>query len=113
MNGLEAAVAAFALLMLAAAAVAPAIYARWRSAVVHGSELQIWRVLRSRGIRAEEAAGKEREILVAAHRCSACRSAERCDAWLASGKAEGLEEFCPNYGLMQQLGAGRGAAAGG
>jgi hypothetical protein len=32
----------------------------------------------------------------ATRRCVFCRMKKECDAWLASGRLEGIEEFCPN-----------------
>lgn len=33
---------------------------------------------------------------LATRACVYCNSKEECDAWLASGRREGFEAFCPN-----------------
>ena len=111
MEGVTITVVVFALLLFIAAAAAPAIFGMWRRVMAYKSDLQIWKVMRRRGITPDDAAGKERELVMAAHRCIACPSIPRCDAWLASGRTEGAEEFCPNYKLLEDLGAARRRAA--
>jgi hypothetical protein len=91
------------LLLLAAAAAAPAVYASWRRVVGNASDLQIWEMLRRHGVSREAAKGSERDLVAAAHRCTACPSIAQCDAELASRHTPALEEFCPNARLVQRL----------
>lgn len=45
---------------------------------------------------------------LATRRCIACSDKARCDAWLRSGKREGVESFCPNASFVQGAAARRG-----
>lgn len=33
---------------------------------------------------------------IATRRCVFCNAKDECDAWLASGRRDGFERFCPN-----------------
>jgi hypothetical protein len=41
----------------------------------------------------------------ATRRCVFCKAKQQCDAWLASGRREGFEEFCPNAWYIAQRAA--------
>ena len=98
------------LLLLGAAAAAPAIYATWRRVIGYASDLQIWTVMRREGISPEHAAGRERDLVAAAHRCIACPSTAECDAALASGRPLELEAYCPNAAFVRFLRPSRGTS---
>lgn len=98
------------LFLLGAAAAAPAIYATWRRVIGHASDLQIWEVMRRLGISRAHARGRERELVVAAHRCIACPSTAQCDAALASGRPLELEAYCPNAVFVRFLRPSRGSS---
>ncbi len=68
-----------------------------------------WRMLHTEGgLRLEQVLGRRGAELavagaqgpcdaaVAARRCAACADKALCDAWLASGRRDGFEAFCPN-----------------
>ena len=98
------------LFLLGAAAAAPAVYATWRRALGYASELQIWEVLRREGISPDDTAGRERELVIAAHRCIACPSIPECDAALASGRPLEIESYCPNAVFVRFLRPSRGSS---
>ena len=69
------------------------------------SDMQIWKVLERRGIAPSDAdAPADARLARAVRRCVLCANVERCDRWLASSEAAGLEQFCPNAGALQGLG---------
>ena len=41
---------------------------------------------------------------LATRRCVFCKAKAQCDAWLASGRDEGLEEFCRNAYYLEWRG---------
>lgn len=68
-----------------------------------------WRMLHADGgLRLEQVLGRRGAELafagehtpcdaaVVARRCAACAGKPVCDAWLASGRRDGFEAFCPN-----------------
>lgn len=71
-------------------------YRGWCRLTAREGDLQIWQVLARSGLGAEDAARRPAELGHAVRRCVMCPSIEECDHWLASGKREGLGEFCPN-----------------
>ena len=86
------------------------LYSLWRRVLGYPHDLQIWEVMRREGISREQAAGRERELVMAAHRCIACPSTRECDAALASGKPLELEAYCPNAALVRFLRPSRGSS---
>ena len=98
------------LFLLGAAAAAPAMYSSWRRALGYASELQIWEVLRREGVAFDSTAGRERELVIAAHRCIACPSIAECDAALASDRPLELESYCPNAAFVRFLRPKRGSS---
>lgn len=94
--------AIFGLLALMLAAAAPALYAL-RRRMAHTGELQLWQVLRRRGLTQGEVAGEGREFTNAVRRCALCPSVDECNDWLAGGR-ERLASFCPNAGYVERLG---------
>jgi hypothetical protein len=94
-----------ALLALFAAAIValPFIYAAWRRLGVRDANLQIWQVMARRGIVADQAPATQAKLAHAVRRCVFCPSIEQCDRWLASNAQAGLEDFCPNATLLEQL----------
>jgi hypothetical protein len=82
-------------------------YAGWRRMTSREGDLQLWRVLRRMGVSGEETAGRDAEMARAVRRCMLCPSIEDCDNWLASGKRDGLADFCPNAGVVAGLGSAK------
>jgi hypothetical protein len=41
----------------------------------------------------------------AVRRCVFCKAKNECDAWLASGRQEGFQEFCPNAWYIERRAA--------
>jgi hypothetical protein len=93
----------FVLLLFVLAAALPVMYAAWRRGMFDGRALELWQVMRRRGLSTDEAAGRERALAFATRRCVVCPSTAECRTWLASGKRAGLEEFCPNAGFLDSL----------
>ena len=50
---------------------------------------------------------RDGEMARAVGRCMLCPSIEDCDNWLASGKRDGLADFCPNAGTLAGLGSAK------
>lgn len=90
-------------LALLFAAATPVLYAGWRRITAREGELQIWRAMHRRGLRDEDTAGADTQLARAVRRCVLCPSIPECEAWLASGAREGVERFCPNAGLFNDL----------
>ncbi len=67
-----------------------------------------WRMLHAGSLRLEQVMGRRGTDLafagehapcdaaVATRRCAACAGKAICDEWLASGRRDGFEAFCPN-----------------
>ncbi|OGA42135.1 MAG: hypothetical protein A3G28_02415 [Betaproteobacteria bacterium RIFCSPLOWO2_12_FULL_68_19] len=90
------------LLLFAAAAVVPGVVAVWRRVMNDSGTLQLWQMMRRRGLKPEDAAGEERALAVAVRRCTLCPSTEQCERWLA-GEGEAPESFCPNATYLENL----------
>jgi hypothetical protein len=65
--------------------------------------LEIWTLLRRRGVSVAEATESPRDFALALRRCALCARVEACKKWLASGTREGHEEFCPNTAFLYRL----------
>ncbi|HET7197162.1 MAG TPA: DUF6455 family protein [Burkholderiales bacterium] len=89
--------------MLLAAAASPPLFAAWACATGREGELEIWRVMRRRGLAVDEAATDPAPIARAIRRCQLCPSLDQCRAWLARGHCQGTDEFCPNDGFFRSL----------
>jgi len=90
----------YAVLGLGALVFTVFFYALFNSAwrMLHDDgRLRLEQMLGKRGIRLA-VAGEHApyDAAVAARRCVGCVDKARCDAWLASGRREGFEVFCPN-----------------
>lgn len=79
----------------------PYVYAAWRRLYKRGDDLQMWHVLRRRGIAAEELPGNS--LARALRRCTFCADIERCERWLVSPEADDLADFCPNATLFARV----------
>ncbi|OGA78360.1 MAG: hypothetical protein A3G27_13230 [Betaproteobacteria bacterium RIFCSPLOWO2_12_FULL_66_14] len=68
----------------------------WRMLHADGG-LRLEQMLGRRGVQLA-AAGEHApyDAAVAARRCANCADKAACDAWLASGRRDGFEAFCPN-----------------
>lgn len=95
-----------ALLVLMAAAAAPAIFSLWRRGASAQPELELWNVMKRCGLDLADTAGRERELGVAASLCVTCPSLDACREWLAGEKHGGLDAFCPNAAFVASLGGG-------
>jgi hypothetical protein len=89
------------LLLLLAATASPAFFVFWRRAMTRQRELEMWQMIRRRGLVADEA--RPADMARAIRRCTLCPSVEACRRWLASGRAEGAEDFCPNERFFESL----------
>jgi len=102
---MDALIASLALFLAIAAVVcALGIAARSRAR----PQLQIWQVLRRFGIAPGGEADTLEPLARAVRRCALCRNVERCERWLASPSAAGLDHFCPNaatFALLRRGGA--------
>lgn len=78
-------------------------HAAWRRFTNRDAELEIWQVMRRLGISSEATPRSDASMAHAIRRCVMCPSLEECDHWLASGKTGGIDEFCPNAGVLEDL----------
>lgn len=95
--------AILAFLIALAIAASPPLVAAWSRAMGPDRELEMWPVMRRRGIVADDRSARAADMARAIRRCSLCPSAQICRAWLASGRSEGTDEFCPNERFFQSL----------
>lgn len=72
----------------------------WRTALDEETPLRLFQVLERRGKRAPDLDSDLYAGANAVRRCVFCRARAECDAWLASGRRDGLEQFCPNAGFV-------------
>lgn len=91
------------LFLLLIAAAAPGIYALRKRMTAMNGPLEIWRALHRRGLGESDTERDPRGLGHAVRRCMLCPSVETCHEWLASGKREGLESFCPNAAYIEKL----------
>ena len=89
---------AIGLLLLLVAAASPLLYEAWRRLVARGGNLQIWRAMQRQGLTADDI--EHGTLARAVRRCVMCPSTSACDTWLASGKRDDAEDFCPNARLL-------------
>ena len=97
------AVIAFSILFFSAVAYATWVVAR---RIVHDDgRLRLEPMMDRHGasLRASVEDGSYQAAL-ATRRCVTCADKARCDAWLASGRSEGAEEFCPNAAFVKAAG---------
>lgn len=78
-------------------------YRGWQRLTAREGDLQMWQAMRRSGLSLEDAAAQPGQLGHAVRRCVMCPSIEECDHWLASGKREGLDEFCPNATFFAEL----------
>ena len=97
----------FLILFAAGIAGLPYLYAAWRRVGAREADLEIWRVMAQRGIDPDSGVATPAKLARAVRRCVLCPSIEECDRWLAANAQDGLEEFCPNAALMEELRAAR------
>ncbi len=81
----------------------PFAYAGWRRATHRDAELEIWPVMRRMGVSPDATARSNPAVRHAIRRCVICPSLEECEHWLASGKTDGIKEFCPNASAIEGL----------
>ena len=91
------------ILFFTVVAALPFFYVGYRRATSHGAELQIWPVMRRLGASPEATPRNDRTMAHAIRRCVMCPSLEDCEHWLASGKTDGIAEFCPNASVIEGL----------
>ncbi len=92
--------------LLVAAAASPGIFILWLKTTPRQKSLELWTVMRRFGLELADAAGRERELGAAASLCVTCRNLDACREWIAAGKRDGLDAFCPNAGFLASLGEG-------
>lgn len=90
-------------LLLIMGAAAPGLYALHRRTKAGNGELELWRVLRRRGLGRADTEHAPSALGDAVRRCMLCPSTEACQAWLASERPGRLEEFCPNADYLKRL----------
>ena len=90
-------------LLLILSATAPGLYALHRRMKAGNGELELWRVLRRRGLSRADAEHAPRALGGAERRCMLCPSAKACQEGLASERPARLEEFCPNADYIKRL----------
>jgi len=102
---MNALITSLALLLLFAGLVAavPLAIAGWRRLVAREGDLQIWRVMRRRGISNDDVARGDARLSRAVRRCVMCPSIEDCDHWLGTGERDGLGLFCPNATFFDDI----------
>lgn len=65
-----------------------------------GGRLRLGEMMLRRGAHIGPGELEPFQAALAARRCVLCREKAVCDAWLASGRQEGSERFCPNAGFI-------------
>ena len=100
-------VALLSLLLLLAASAVPAFFSLWAGALSRDRELEMWRMMRVRGLLADDASIRPADMARAIRRCTLCPSVDPCQRWLASGRDEGADEFCPNTRFFASLAEAR------
>ncbi len=73
----------------------------WHDALHEERRLRLADVLERGGGRMPDEASDLYSTAAAARRCVFCNAKPACDAWLAAGRHEGLEEFCPNADFIR------------
>jgi hypothetical protein len=91
-----------AVLLILVAAAAPGLYAL-RRRMAAGGELEIWSVLRRRGLSRADTEGDPRALAIAVRRCTLCPASDACRDWLASGRPAPFRELCPNAAYLEKL----------
>jgi len=81
----------------------PYLHGGWRRVMNRNAELEIWPVMRRLGISPAAAARSDTRMARALRRCVMCPSLDECEQWLASGKTDGIDEFCPNASVLEGL----------
>lgn len=102
MNALLVSLASLILFFMLVASM-PFFYAGWRRATNRNAELEIWPVMRRLGVSADATPRHDARMAHAIRRCVMCPSLEQCEQWLASGKTDGIGEFCPNASVLESL----------
>ena len=89
-------VALVSLLLLFAASASPGVLALWGRAIGRERELEMWEMMRRRGLVADDPSARPADMARAIRRCTLCPSLDTCRSWLAGGRGAGAEDFCPN-----------------
>lgn len=94
-----------AILIAFAAILGHALWAMWRTAMIEQRPLLMPRMLERQGVTLADAADfwTFERAANAARRCTMCRDAKACEAWLARGATAGYESFCPNADFIGSL----------
>lgn len=95
--------AILAVLLMLVAAVAPGLYTLRKRVSANAGPLEIWRAMTRLGLSPAQAAEEPKSLALAVRRCTLCPAVDACHEWLASGKREHLEVFCPNAGYLRKL----------
>jgi hypothetical protein len=96
-------VALLLLLLMVAASASPAFFAVARAMSRREPELELWQMMRRRGLVADDPSVRPGDMARAIRRCTFCPSVDVCHRWLAAERGEGAEEFCPNLRFFQSL----------
>jgi hypothetical protein len=73
----------------------------WHDAMQDDRPLRLVDMLERGGGRMPDDATDIYPAAVAARRCVFCNTKPECDAWLASGAREGIQNFCPNADFVR------------
>lgn len=65
-------------------------------AALNDPRLRLVEMLGRQGLKLGDDLTRVHTDAVATRACVYCSTKEECDAWLASGRREGFEAFCPN-----------------
>ena len=91
------------LLLLLAASASPGVLALWGRATGRERELEMWDMMRRRGLVPDDLSATPADMARAIRRCTLCPSVPVCRRWLASGRGEGAGDFCPNDRFFDAL----------
>jgi hypothetical protein len=92
-----------ALLVVLIAAIAPSLYALRKRFSAGPGQLELWRTMSRLGLSSADAAEEPRNLALAMRRCTLCPAVDACHEWLAAGRREGLDGFCPNASYLRRL----------
>ena len=94
--------AVLALVVIAFAAAAPALYAL-RQRLMDARELELAPMLAKRGLQPGETPHEARAFAAALRRCVLCTNIRACRQWLAGDSVESPRDFCPNASYLDRL----------
>ena len=100
---MEIGVAVFGVVLFVVAMSVPSMLRSFRRVVAAESLAPFGSIMRHYGVRPDDAAGREYELVFAASRCGSCRMADSCRGWVESGNDAALDRCCPNRPFLRGL----------